>query len=236
MNYPKISGRLDNESGSYEPLNFRLLLERQRPALLEFELEEPIEIGTTAIFSMGFENILDPITPLKIIECGQLEPELFRGYAIDPLRYFLDSSFNFQATRMNLTDCLKQLCSEFNFKFVNKCQGLSQDQNNLIFLSTVRNALDQLALIYGLEKERWHLDFLTGEFFLLPGQFSGEAVELDLRFFKGETEDGLEFNIIPNLKPFHLLKWRDKDQVIDNIVFDSDLESMFIEFIEDGTD
>ncbi len=236
MEFPPVNARLDNAGHAYLLKRYRIVFERQRPTYLEGEIEEPIASGKLAVLSMGFANTLNFAAGLQILECHERQPEEFDIAGVEPLRHFLDAPVKAQYIRQTAAETLKRLLASVRpeAKFVDKTGGTLTRKCNPIFFSTVRAALDQIALMYGFNKERWKYAFEPeGEkFVLLPGDSQIEPIELPVEMFYEEDEEkGIEFKQIPHLRPYLPVQWRDETKTIDKIEFNSRSNSMFLRLV-----
>ncbi|MCP4691990.1 MAG: hypothetical protein GY859_28350 [Desulfobacterales bacterium] len=229
INYPPTTARVENTSAAYVPSDWLITLERQRPAVAEFTIDQPIETADTALFSLGLDGNLVPCCALRILECDQIAADAFECLAVDPLRAMLDAPYFYQGTRVTLDEVLKSLAGSYNLSYANHTGKVPIEKQNPVLISTVRNALDQIADIYKTDTARWHIDFAKGVMALLPGKIPAPAVELPLNLFIEENLDrGPEFNVLPQMRPFTPLRWRDRDKTVDRVIFDSKTDSMFL--------
>jgi len=230
MYYPKITARIENARAAYLTTAFRVEQERQRNTLVEFQIEEPIDTAESAILSMGFENELSEKCVLRVLECNQINPHLFECLAVDPSFFIYQADYIFQGTRLTVDEALTKIATAFGFTFMNLSKKMIYKRHNLNFLSTVRNALDQIMSIWGLSDLRYHFDTLRQRLYLLPGKLDTAPFELDMTYFIEENPDnGPEFRVLPNMSPFTPVIWKGEEMVVDNVVFDGESDSMFLQ-------
>lgn len=230
--HPVITGVLDNGTNAYILEDYQIEMERQRPTYAELYTDEPVDTEKTALVSLGFEKALSKLSILNLLDCEQIHPGLFRTVGIEPVRQFLDADFHKQLIRNTLNQAFQALAGQFGLTFEDRTSTPRAERHSPIFLSTVRNALDQIRRVYGLESERWHLDLINEKLLLLPGQYIGDPVDLDKNLFVEENEDGVEFKIMPQMRPFIPFTWRNQNKVVDRVVFDKKADSMTLRLID----
>ncbi len=229
LKYPVITGRVENEDAAFLLKSYKITMERQRPTIIEFDIEEPINSDKTALLSLGFENELSETCGLRILECNQIAPDLFECMAIDPAYYILNSEYNDHGTRLSFEEVMGNLAANFGLTLDIRTTETIYKRHNLVFLSTVRNALDQIFDIYKVQNWRYHFDTLNQKLFVLPGKLSVDPIEMEMEYFLEENpEKGLEFRIKPNMRPFIPVLWRGQERVVDTLEFNSETESMFL--------
>jgi len=229
LKHPAITARIDNSKCAYLLKSYNIMMERQRPTIAEFSIDEPIDIAETAFLSLGFENELKEKCSLRILECNQITPHLFECLGIDPCYYILNDGFNDHGTRLSFKEALTKITSKYGLTLDIRTDKEVYKRQNLIFLGTVRNALDQIMIIYKVTDWRYHFDLLNNKLYILPGKLPVDPVELGTEYFLEENpEKGLEFKIFPEMSPFVPITWRGKVQIVDSVEFDSEDESMFL--------
>lgn len=233
MTHPHVFCRLESKTGIYVAREVELHMERQRPTLGYFELEEPIEKDSLVVLELGYLSRAFRLTALKINSCAQVAEKTFDVVATEAVKDVLSVSYVDQLKGVTLESALKQICRHLGITF--KIQGTmpGTKPRNLIFLSTVRNALDQLWQVFGLSGERWMINLLSRELVFLPnGKFETEAIDIPMDYFKRETAGGLEMSIVPMLTPYVPVVWRQTERIIDISRMNSKTGTQFISFAE----
>jgi|GEM_PF-5731263 len=233
MTHPYVFCRLETTDRIYEATGFEIHQERQRPTLVQLTLEEPIAKDATAILQMGYLGRAYRMTVLKVISCFEIAKETFDVVAIEPVRQILDAEYLGQLQGADLVSALKSITALFGFPL--KFGGMVPvtRPKNMIFLGTIRNALDQLWEVFELKQARWAMPLLKQEFqFLGDGKFSIPPQEIPMDYFRQETEGGIELNIVPMFRPYVPVLWRGTPEIIDIARIDSLTRSMFITFAD----
>ena len=198
----------ENNLAMYECLEWKLEMERQRSAVAEFITTEVIDVEQVGVFLMGPHHQASEFSQLvkknvmKIVRCEQEEEHRFSCLAVEASTHFFEADFHQQMDRATLNDVLTQLGTSLELTFVNQSQNTSSERHNWRFMSTVRNALDQVIQGYGLEKERIRINLLDSTLELNDGVFSISSVELPMTHFVSEQEDFVRFAIVENMLPF----------------------------------
>lgn len=233
MKHPHVFCRLEATDKIYDARDYQIHQERQRPTLGYFELEEPVEKDSLVILELGYLGKAFRNTVLKVTSCSQVAKDTFDVVAIESIREMLDAPFIDQLMGVTLEAALKQICRRMGLTFRSQGTPPRTKPKNLVFLSTIRNALDQLWEVFELTDARWMTNLITNEFVFLPrGRFETEAFEFPMEYFKRETANGLEMEIIPMLKPYTPVIWREEERIIDIVRLDKKTGTCFIGFAE----
>jgi hypothetical protein len=228
--FPFVFGFIESKSGLYECETFEVHLERQRPALIQASVKEPMVPGESVIFEMGYLGKMNRHTLATVESCSQKAPETFVVTLLEPVRQILSKPLIKQYAEVKLETVLRDIASGTGLDFVKK--GVFESElENLILLDTIRNALDQCWSIYECETARWAIDLLTKRFlFLAEGKLPGEPVEIPIDYFKSEFDNGVVINILPSLKPYTPVIWRDEEKIIDIVRINNKSKSMYLTF------
>jgi len=209
---------LETEKGSFVAEDYLVTMERRRATLIEIWLKEPVPIKTLAAVFITTLGRVSPICDARTITHAQIGANCHYVKAVGLSRLMLDRPFHKRIMQADHAGVLKEIASSFSFEFVDQ-SGFQSEAKDWVFLSSVRNAFDQIWDAYDITKERWHLDVIGKRLILLP-EIIGDAVELNQEFIIEESEDGVIYPIIPNLRPFVPVRHREKDWIIDSVTLD----------------
>lgn len=233
MDHPYVFCRLETADRIYDVKEYEIHQERQRPTLAQLTLEEPIETDAVCILQLGYLKQGYRMTVVRIISCFEIAAETFDVVAIEPVRDILDAEYINQLHGADLVSALKSIVSEFDFSLKYGSNLQTTKPQNMMFMGTVRNALDQLWEVFELTAHRWVMLMLKQEFHLLvDGKLDIEAQEIPMDYFRQETEGGLELNIVPMFRPHTPVIWRETEEIIDIARINSLTRSMFITFAD----
>jgi hypothetical protein len=233
MDHPYVFCRLETKSGIFEATDYSVHSERQRPTLLTLTLSEPIEKDVGCILQMGYLGRAYRMTVLKVLSCFEVAPETFDVVAIEPVRQILDAEYLGQLQGADLVSALKSITALFGFKLKFGGAVPVTKPKNMIFMGSIRNALDQIWEVFELKHQRWAIPLLKEEFhFLANGKFEIEPQEIPMDYFRQETDGGIELNIVPMYRPYTPVIWRGTEEIIDIARINSLTRSMFITFAD----
>ncbi len=231
--HPYVYCRLETRDKIYEVTDYQIHQERQRPTLAKMTLKEPIEKGINVILQVGYLNTVYRITFLKTLSCSQIAKETFDVVALEPVRQILDVEFTEQIRGVNLESSLKSIAATVGFSLKTQGAPLLTKPQNMMFIGSIRNALDQVWQVFELDQARWAMMLLKQEFHLLTaGKFIASPVEIPMDYFKQEFEGGVETNIVPMFRPYTPVIWNGTEEIIDIARTDSKTRSMFITFAD----
>jgi len=230
----KVFGRLDLPTASYQAVDFKLDLERQRAGLLSLTTKEPVEVGANAIFSIGRGSELVTALGLKVLGCYQIAPGLFEIDAVGAARLLLDLPFVGQLRNLTAEMVLAKIASTLGLGFVSFCLPIAAMPRDMVFLGSVRGALDQVAQCFGFERERWALDTVGKKLLLLPGAVPGLPIPITPEYIREERVGGLEMAILARMRPFLSVTHRGQVQVVDRVTFDSKRQTMFLSWADEN--
>ncbi|MBU2514511.1 hypothetical protein KJ966_24565 [bacterium] len=233
MKHPHVFCQLDTLDRIYTAKEYELHQERQRPTLGYFELEEPIAKDSLVILELGYLNKAYRITVLKVTSCSQVGQNTYDVVAIEATRSLLDAAYVDQLVGVTLESSLKRISRHIGLKL--KVQGVrtTTKTKTLWFLDSIRNALDQVWLVFELKQARWMINLFTSELVFLPlGKLEGDPLEIPMDYFKRETAGGIEMEIVPLLKPYAPVIWRGEEKIVDVSRINSKTGTQFISFAE----
>ncbi len=233
MDHPNIVCYLETLDKMYHTQSYDIHQERQRPTLVKAELEEPIKKDVGSILELGYLGKADRITLLKTLSCSQEADETFQVVALEAVRDMLDAEYIDQLAGVDLAATLKAIAQRIQLSFKIAGTAPTSKPKNLIFLSSIRNALDQVWQVFELTEARWLINLLTKELVLLPrGKFEVTPEAIPMKYFKREIDNGIEMNIIPQLRPYTPVLWRGQEEIIDIVRMNSKTRTMFVTFAE----
>ncbi len=233
MDHPYVFCRLETTGKIFEATEYSVHSERQRPTLVQLTLSEPVEKDVSAILQMGYLGQAYRLAVLKIVSCFEIAKETFDVVAIEPMRQILDAPFLDQLQGADLVSALKSITARFGFKLKFAGAPPVTKPQNMIFMGTIRNALDLLWEVFELDRQRWAMPLLKEEFhFLESGKFDIQPQEIQMDYFRQETDGGIELNIVPMYRPYTPMIWRGTEEIIDIARINSLTRSMFITFAD----
>jgi len=204
------------KGASFVARDYLITLERRAAPLVEVWTDEPVAMGSEALVYTTFLKETAPYVDFVVNRFAQVSQTSFMASGEGLARLALDSPFCERLLRADLNSCLAAVAEALGLTFVPMTPVVTFPMDWL-FLSTVRNAFDQLWRDYELTGVRWHLDFLGGKLLLLPALLPGLPIEID-ELAQSETEKGIITDILPNLRPFLPVSYRGETRVIDKVV------------------
>jgi len=212
-----------------------ICFERQRPATAHLVLNEPVTVGDKLVLSIGEYGQLTEKAVFEVLTCEHsATEEIYQIRAVEPVRRILDALFIYQGDRVTLGEACSSLCGRFGLTFRMAATKRRINRHRIKTFGTVRNTLDQFAQIWKLGKERFDLDLIKGELVLRDGHSNKAAIKIPTEAFLEHDEELPEFNTLPSMKPFVLVSWLGKDQVVDFVQFESqgDLQGMKLGLVD----
>ncbi len=233
MPHPHVFCRLETQDQIYVAEEFDIHQERQRPTLAVLELEEPIELGVSAILQFGYLNRGYRVTVMRVISCSQIAKKTYDVVCLGAVRDILEAKFIDQLVGVDLAGSLQCISDKIGLQYKSVGNAPQTKAKSIIFLSTVRNALDQIRQIFKFDRARWLMNLLTQELLFLPeGKFETESNEIPMSYFKQETTGGIELEIVPMLRPYVPVKWRENEEIVDIARLNSKTGTLFLTFAE----
>ncbi|OGG99580.1 MAG: hypothetical protein A2600_08870 [Candidatus Lambdaproteobacteria bacterium RIFOXYD1_FULL_56_27] len=222
---------LSNQTQAFQTVEFELVLERQRPCVVNFAVEEPIDPSKPFLLALGEGT--------QVFSCGEVQVTAvkspdglhFECFAVGLLHGLLETQVRRQISQKNYLQAFKTLAAEARLGFTSQLSVPSSQVESLVVLGSLRNGLDQLQEIYSLGASRWYLDPAAKRLVLLEqGHFPVEPVPLPVSDLVANLEEGPELAPLCGLIPYLPVVWAGKTEVLDKVSYRSSTGTMCLRF------
>lgn len=224
----RFDGMLETRNGSFLCDDFKFDFERQKAPLIELWTAEPPiekEFGVVYLSGMGERHIMLGVEIEQVRQLGKGNGFYVLAYGLE--RRILAQPVITQTQNMPAPVALAAVAKAAGLGFLSVVPA-GIEPKSLVFYDSLRSALDQIALCYGFDQERWTIDVKGEKLILTAGRLPGVSAEVDYEHLIAETEKGLEMAIIPGFRPLLPFTHRGKEFVVDQVTFDGKRQSMFL--------
>ncbi len=101
---------------------------------------------------------------VKILSCSQIAVKTFEVVCLEAVKNILESKFVDFVAGVDLIGVLKIIGDQIGLEYRQSGNAPQTKPKSMIFLSTVRNALDQIWQIFELDRAHWLMNLMTREF------------------------------------------------------------------------
>lgn len=230
QNYPALISRVDTRDKSYFPLDFLLEQEQENPAGVKVWTKEPLAVGESCVFGLGFKE-LNHVYVCRVLSCSQQAQNYFESDLVEAHYELLQKEVLIMSNSISLKEVLQRVCSNFDLN-VSVVGELSNQQETVYFPFSVRNTLDQLKQVFSCPSSSYFFNTTKSKFvWLVDGSFDQDAFDVELGFLRQEKQDSIDFFPIPAFKPFVNIIWREEKRVIYSAKLDSRSQVSSVRFM-----
>ncbi|MBL4861049.1 MAG: hypothetical protein JKX96_09470, partial [Acinetobacter sp.] len=208
-------------AGDFRAISYNYTIERQRPSILQIDLEVALERGSKFLFYLGQGEKISRKSFFTVRNSNQLSRKRFRVDAVEPVHEIYQLPVSAHWPNMTLNTACTQLAALVGFKFINKSLEQGPVPQDLIFRGDFRNALYQIRKIWKIKSERFRLDLFSSTLLLLPGALNPAPIVYDENRFVNEANGTLNLVLTPDWDVGIQIMHRHKMWIVDRVTQDS---------------
>ena len=222
---------LSNPTQAFQTFEFELVLERQRPCVVNFVVEEPVDPAHNFLLALGEGTQVFSLGEVKVTSVKSLDGQRFECFAVGTLASLLEVPVKRQIGQKNYLQSYRTVAAAAGLDFSSQLSLPPTQVESLVVLGNLRNSLDQLQEVFSLGEGRWYINEAAKKLVLLEqGHFAVPPVPLPGADLLANLEEGPELVPLCGLTPYLPVIWAGKVEVIDKVTYRTSTGTMSLRF------